>query len=264
MNSPTVAVIKRLYAVSSNRCAFPKCQNNLVDSQSGKVVGRICHIAASSSGGPRFDSQQTDLERHSFENLVLMCPIHHDVIDSDPESYTVVRLKSIKMTHEAGSSANQSIADSTANQFISLLIAPKISGGSFIHTVNQSGGQVAHSITNFGPLKRSLRPDIGKSLSLELSKLPPEHFEIQSVAGDPEARSLAFEICAALQDGGWLCETFASSQFPQPMFGLVVSAKRTRVSVQEVIEKFGRSGLDPELKLLSGLKQINILVGTQR
>ena len=51
--------------------------------------------------GPRYDPNQTVEERHAFGNLVLMCPIHHDVIDDDPDSYTVERLRSIKTTHEA-------------------------------------------------------------------------------------------------------------------------------------------------------------------
>ncbi len=93
---PTLATVKRLYAVSGNQCAFPKCQCPLVDPSTRKVTGRICHIKAKNPGGPRYSPQQTDAERHSFENLVLMCPTHHDVIDADVESYTVERLLSIK------------------------------------------------------------------------------------------------------------------------------------------------------------------------
>jgi len=88
-SGPTTATVKRLFAVSGNLCAFPKCQVPLVDLVSGKVTGRICHIKGRKPGSPRCDLRQTDAERHSFGNLVLMCPIHHDVIDADEASYTV-------------------------------------------------------------------------------------------------------------------------------------------------------------------------------
>jgi hypothetical protein len=48
---------KRLFAMSRNRCAFPNCQQPLVD-QGGKVTGRICHIRAGQPGGPRYDAAQ--------------------------------------------------------------------------------------------------------------------------------------------------------------------------------------------------------------
>ena len=89
MAGPSAPTIKRLFAVSGNTCAFPGCNIPLVDATSGKVTARICHIKARQPGGPRYDAQQTEDERHAFENLVLMCPMHHDVIDSDAETYTV-------------------------------------------------------------------------------------------------------------------------------------------------------------------------------
>jgi hypothetical protein len=145
MNQPSIATVKRLFAVSHNRCAFPKCGNPIVDPESGKVTGRICHIKAQSSGGPRYDPSQTDDERHSFENLLLLCPIHHDVIDSDPTSYTVDRLRQIKAAHESGPREPEP-ADEIARQMVA--ISNVVTGGSVITSVGQSGGQVAHSITN--------------------------------------------------------------------------------------------------------------------
>jgi len=92
MAGPSVATVKRLFAVSGNRCAFPGCALPLVDEASGKVTGRICHIRARSPEGQRYDAGQSEKKRHGFANLVLMCPLHHDVIDSDAEAYTMERL----------------------------------------------------------------------------------------------------------------------------------------------------------------------------
>lgn len=104
MPQPSLPTIKRLYAYSRNACAFPDCSNPLVDADTGVVTGRICHIHAQGTGGPRFDSDQSDEERHGVENLILLCPIHHDIIDKCPEKFPPDTLREYKRTHESGSS----------------------------------------------------------------------------------------------------------------------------------------------------------------
>jgi len=118
MAGPSVATVKRLFAVSGNRCAFPGCALPLVDEASGKVTGRICNIKADSPGGPRYDPEQSEEERHGFANLVLMCPLHHDVIDSDVETYTVENLLEIKARHEARYAGGAEPSDDVARQFL--------------------------------------------------------------------------------------------------------------------------------------------------
>ncbi|WP_405151072.1 hypothetical protein OG308_15795 [Nocardia salmonicida] len=53
-------------------------------------------------GGPRYDANQTDEDRHGLDNLVLMCSNHHAVIDDRANlgTYTVERLVVIKQVHE--------------------------------------------------------------------------------------------------------------------------------------------------------------------
>lgn len=142
LNQPRQKTIKRLFALSGNRCYFSTCNNPLVD-ESGKVTGRICHIKGRKSGSPRYDPTQSDEERHGFDNLLLMCPLHHDVIDSDPDSYSVTRLKEIKVKHETLFAGGMEPSDDIANQFLF-----NLSQGSIIYTKNQKGGQTAHSIVN--------------------------------------------------------------------------------------------------------------------
>jgi hypothetical protein len=101
MQQPTDATVKRLFAVSGNRCAFPRCATPLVEPETGKVLGKICHIKARSPGGKRYDPRQTDEQRHGFDNLLLLCPTHHDVVDADEVAYTVERLLAMKHDHEA-------------------------------------------------------------------------------------------------------------------------------------------------------------------
>lgn len=118
MKQPQNVIIKRLFGLSNNQCYFPKCNTNLIDKKSGVVLGEICHIKAQSPGGPRYDVKQTDEERNSFENLLLLCPTHHTVIDSDEEAYTVERLNKMKENHEAKSTGNEDIPDDMVEKLI--------------------------------------------------------------------------------------------------------------------------------------------------
>ncbi|MDB5971117.1 MAG: hypothetical protein JWQ90_3567 [Hydrocarboniphaga sp.] len=96
---PNDKTVKRLFALSGNRCAFPSCQLPIFE-DSGVVTGEMCHIKARSPGGPRFDPAQTEAERHGFDNLILLCRRHHKVVDAQPDVYTVEALRQIKSIHE--------------------------------------------------------------------------------------------------------------------------------------------------------------------
>ena len=99
MKSPTQKTVKHLFAVSGNHCAFPNCDSPLVE-ETGTVTGEIAHIRAASENGPRFDPRQSDEERHSFDNLMLLCGRHHTIIDSEIDQYPVALLLEMKHTHE--------------------------------------------------------------------------------------------------------------------------------------------------------------------
>lgn len=99
MKEPTLATLKRLFAKSHNQCAFPKCDLPIAE-DSGTITGIVCHIKARSKGGPRYDAKQSEDDRHSFSNLVLMCARHSKIIDTAPKLYTVELLQEMKEIHE--------------------------------------------------------------------------------------------------------------------------------------------------------------------
>jgi len=107
---PTAATVKRLFAFSKNQCAFPDCTAPIVEA-SGVVTGIICHIKARNRGGPRYDTRQSPEERHSFDNLMLLCSRHSKIIDSQPKTYTVDLLREIKELHERDGNIEISAAD---------------------------------------------------------------------------------------------------------------------------------------------------------
>jgi len=124
-----------LFAHSGNRCAFPRCAATLVDGET--VTGKICHIKGARPGSARYDPCQGADDRHGFDNLILLCGRHHDVIDDDEEAYTVERLVKMKADHEKRAS---DVAPDFAEHAVQLLInQPVIS-------VNQTGGVTAHNV----------------------------------------------------------------------------------------------------------------------
>jgi len=140
---PSAATIKRLFARSGNRCAFLKCRSPLVDGK--KVIGKICHIKAQNEGGPRYDPNQTAEERQSYENLILMCGRHHDVIDDDEDAYTVEHLHRLKAMHEQTATE---LSEDQVERDASLLLLDQS-----VLSTNQSGGITAHTINihNYQP-----------------------------------------------------------------------------------------------------------------
>ena len=96
--------IKRLYGLSGNVCANPKCRNPLVTEDN--QIGEIAHICAASPDGPRYDSKMTDDERRSIDNLILLCEACNKLVDSNEKDYPVSLLKEWKNNHEGLTSSD--------------------------------------------------------------------------------------------------------------------------------------------------------------
>lgn len=100
------AVVKLLFALSGNVCAFSDperglgCEQRLADPSWDSVQAVICHIHGWSPGGPRYIEMPDD-ERNSAENLILLCPNHSHFIDRvKPDDYPAEVLKAMKARHE--------------------------------------------------------------------------------------------------------------------------------------------------------------------
>jgi hypothetical protein len=135
---PSDATIKRLFARSSNRCAYPRCATEIV--QGDTVVGEVCHICAVRPDGPRHSRTQSASERHGYDNLILLCANHHRVIDDDPEAYTVERLHKMKADHESHATTLSSSAIEHATRVLvnQSVVSVHQSGGITAHTVHQT------------------------------------------------------------------------------------------------------------------------------
>ena len=111
---------KELFALSGNVCAFPGCKQKIFE-ENHNLIGQICHIEAANPDGERYNPNQTDKERASFDNLILLCATHH-MVTNDVSKYPVERLKAMKKSHEERFKDHQYLIDPIElNQILSLL-----------------------------------------------------------------------------------------------------------------------------------------------
>jgi hypothetical protein len=90
--------------LSDGTCYWPGCPERvirLVNSEH-KLALQVAHICAHSLGGPRYDPAMSDSDRNDFDNLILLCYVHHTTIDGVHwREYTVEILKGWKAEREA-------------------------------------------------------------------------------------------------------------------------------------------------------------------
>lgn len=92
---------KILWGNSGNRCAI--CRQRLVvdptELDPESVVGDECHIISGAKNGPRYDPDFPSAEIDGVSNLMLLCRIHHKMVDDQAETYTAELLRSIGTNH---------------------------------------------------------------------------------------------------------------------------------------------------------------------
>lgn len=94
---------KLLWGRSANRCNYETCRKTLsleIDEKHNTITGEECHIVAKKVDGPRGKSKLSSKDRDEYDNLILMCKEHHQIIDDNPQKYTIDILKDMKKKHE--------------------------------------------------------------------------------------------------------------------------------------------------------------------
>ncbi|MCR9883887.1 HNH endonuclease [Vibrio alginolyticus] len=106
------AIKLRLFAESSGHCQRPDCLNPLFPSELNGVkhIAEIAHVLPHGEAGPRSSEvPQGEFEPDSFENLILLCPTCHTIIDKNPEAYPRTTLLGWKRDHLANLALRQGI-----------------------------------------------------------------------------------------------------------------------------------------------------------
>jgi len=92
----------RLFVAAAGRCEFDGCNDNLVEHpltlQAGNFA-EMAHIVAYRRGGPRGEGDRPE-DINSLENLMLLCPKCHKLIDDNPAEYPRRLLEQFKRDHE--------------------------------------------------------------------------------------------------------------------------------------------------------------------
>jgi hypothetical protein len=93
---------KILWGRSGNRCAI--CKHELIVDPTPKdddsVVGEECHIVSGEPNGPRYDASLPREEIDSYQNLILLCRIHHKIVNDQTETFSAETLRQTKAAHE--------------------------------------------------------------------------------------------------------------------------------------------------------------------
>lgn len=93
-----------LWGQAGGTCSFPRCGRPLVKEATSDdrevIVGEIAHIVAQNKGGPRAQGSVPGGNLDGYENLILLCHEHHELIDQQIHTYSVEKLLQFKSDHE--------------------------------------------------------------------------------------------------------------------------------------------------------------------
>lgn len=93
---------RHLFARAAGHCQRPECVRDLFVQVGNEAisVAEMAHVVAATVGGPRGSSTLDGRERASVENLLLLCPTCHTIVDKGPEQFPQDMLLAWKATHE--------------------------------------------------------------------------------------------------------------------------------------------------------------------
>jgi hypothetical protein len=100
--NPSGVTKNRLFADSGGYCAKPDCLTEIFRDFSGEAIhiGEIAHIISAGNEGPRADTALSDLERSRYENLILLCPTCHTIIDKAEDQFPTQMILGWKRSHK--------------------------------------------------------------------------------------------------------------------------------------------------------------------
>ena len=96
--------LKLLWGLAAARCSKPDCRRSVVAEASAEdpeaVLGEIAHIVAFADQGPRADPTYPRESRNKYDNLILLCPTDHTLVDKQGATYSIGELREWKASHE--------------------------------------------------------------------------------------------------------------------------------------------------------------------
>jgi HNH endonuclease len=93
-------VSKIIWGQCAARCCI--CKTELLRERNGKVaslLGEVAHIIGETLEAARGKCHLTSSKRNEPDNLLLLCRDHHKIVDDDPATYPIHRLRQFKDEH---------------------------------------------------------------------------------------------------------------------------------------------------------------------
>lgn len=104
------AVKLRLFGEAAGHCL--RCLDVLFPEEMGglKHVAEMAHVIPHGNKGPRYEERPTGaFEIDSYDNLILLCPTCHTIVDKNPDAYPRDTLLGWKSNHLAALAKKQGI-----------------------------------------------------------------------------------------------------------------------------------------------------------
>lgn len=92
-----------LFVRAGGRCEFDGCNRDVLRHHvtlTAQVFGEMAHIVAFKPRGPRGKSGKALVDINDVQNLMVLCPQCHKLIDDNPGKYTTKILREYKKQHE--------------------------------------------------------------------------------------------------------------------------------------------------------------------
>jgi hypothetical protein len=127
--------------LSQGRCYYPGCPKPIIAVQDGEafIDYQIAHIRDAKPGN-RYDQAMTDAERRRFDNLVLLCKPHHELVDKrHPEDFSTETLVGWKADREHGAQLGD-LSGSSAEDLEELVATMHLAEGASIVATGGTGG----------------------------------------------------------------------------------------------------------------------------
>jgi hypothetical protein len=102
----------RLFSEAAGHCQQPECLQPLFPAEMGgyKHIAEMAHVIPHGEAGPRHEERPAgEFKIDSFENLILLCPTCHTIIDKNPDGYSRGTLLGWKTNHLAALAHKQGI-----------------------------------------------------------------------------------------------------------------------------------------------------------
>ncbi len=144
------------------RCEFDGCNRYLLEDALTLTqgnFGQMAHIVAFREDGPRGSNGRRPVDINNADNLMLLCPVHHKLIDDHPRDYTRATLESYKTAHE---DRIRHVTSLGPNRKTAVLVFKALIGG---HVVSVPYDQIAEATAPRYPSTR-------QPITIDLSNLP--------------------------------------------------------------------------------------------